>query len=349
MIVPAMFVGALFVVLLWRMPPEEAKSSELLLAGPTMGTRYTIKIAAETSSTEAQRAALEAAVERALEAVDGSMSTWREDSELARFNRHGTEPFAASDELLEVVEKAIEISQATGGAFDVTVGPLVDAWGFGSEVVIGAPPDEQIERLLESTGTDRLALDTAGGTLAKDRQDLRVDLSALAKGYAVDQVAAVLSEAGFSSFMVEIGGEVVTRGRKADGESWRIGVEVPDPERRAVQTAVALDGAALATSGDYRNFRLEDGRRISHIIDPRTGRPVTHQLTSVSVIAPSCMIADAWATALTVLGPAEGTALARQQGLAALFIFRRDDGTLAEETTGGFETYVVAEEREATD
>ena len=138
----------------------------------------------------------------------------------------------------------------------------------------------------------------------------------------------------------------MARGRNADGRSWRIGIEAPDAERRAVRTAITLDGSALATSGDYRNFRLEDGKRVSHIIDPRTGRPATHRLTSVSVIAPTCMVADAWATALAVLGPEEGARVAERERLAVLFISRRDDGTLAETTTGAFETYRVVRQQD---
>jgi thiamine biosynthesis lipoprotein len=343
MLVPGLFVAALFMVLLWRSPQQEASPVELFLAGPTMGTRYTVKVVAPGPVSEESRTALETGIGRVLELVDSAMSTWREDSELVRFNRHGTESFKASPAFLEVLSAALAVSVRSGGAFDVTVGPLVDAWGFGPEAISSPPSEERIEQLLEATGTERLRIDAGGETVEKASADLRVDLSALAKGYAVDRVAAILREAGYSRFMVEVGGEVVTRGFNPDNAPWQIGIEVPDPERRAVYTVVTLDGAALATSGDYRNFRLEGGRRISHIIDPRTGRPVGHSLASVSVVASTCMMADAWATALSVLGPEEGLQLAREENLAALFIFRRQDGTLGEVSTANFEAYRATE------
>jgi thiamine biosynthesis lipoprotein len=146
--------------------------------------------------------------------------------------------------------------------------------------------------------------------------------------------------------MVEVGGEVVAQGRNADGRSWRVGIEEPDAVQRTVYAAVTLDGSALATSGDYRNYRIADGRRISHIIDPRTGRPAGHSLASVSVVSATCMVADAWATALSVLGPEAGLALARQLDLSALFIFRREDGTLGEASTSSFETHRVTKENQ---
>lgn len=350
MIVPAIFVGALFMVVLWRSPepvPEGGESSiEMLLAGPTMGTRYTVKVVAEGPVADESRTALEASIEAALEEVDASMSTWREDSELERFNRGGKEPFAASDAFLEVLGVALEVSEASAGAFDVTVGPLVDAWGFGSADVSAEPTGDELARLLESSGSEHLRVDPERSVVQKDRETLRVDLSALAKGYAVDRVATALRDSGYSSFMVEVGGEVVAQGRNADGRSWRVGIEEPDAVQRTVYAAVTLDGSALATSGDYRNYRISEGRRISHIIDPRTGRPAGHSLASVSVVSSTCMVADAWATALSVLGPEDGLALARQLDLAALFIFRRDDGTLGESSTRGFETHRVQKENQ---
>jgi thiamine biosynthesis lipoprotein len=342
MIMPAVFVGALFMVVFWRAPEQTTVPGEMFLGGPTMGTRYAVKIGAPSPISNEDRAALELDIRQALNAVDLSMSTWRDDSELSSFNDYGTEPFGASASFLAVISAALEVGEASGGAFDVTVGPLVDAWGFGPEEVAGDPPGERLAELLATSGAKHLHVDAESETVRKDIEGLRVDLSALAKGYAVDQVAAVLSEAGYTRFMVEIGGEVVTRGTNSAGRPWQIGIEVPDPEERAVHTVVALGDAALATSGDYRNFRVEDGRRISHIIDPRTGRPVAHSLASVSVIAPNCLLADAWATALSVLGPQDGLAKARELGLSALFIFRRDDGTLGEASTEGFGSYRVA-------
>jgi len=205
----------------------------------------------------------------------------------------------------------------------------VDAWGFGPEPA-AAPPDEAtIERLLEDHGYTHLELDAGDLTVRKDNPRLRCDLSAIAKGYAVDRVALRVEKLGLRDFMVEIGGEVRVAGRNAEGQAWRIGVERPDGGGRP-WAAVALTDGAMATSGDYRNYYERDGVRISHTIDPRTGRPITHALASVSVIHPSCMTADALATALNVLGPGEGRELVEREGLAALFLVRTDDGGLDE-------------------
>ncbi len=337
MIVPAIFVGALFAVYVWRSPVEEPGRREVLFAGPALGTTYSVKVVAVGDLSSEQRTSIEAAIRETLAAIDASMSTWREDSELERFNRHGTEPFLLSPALDEVMAKALEIGSRSGGAFDITVGPLVDAWGFGSGGRSRTPSTERVAELLERTGSHRLTLDRQSRTLRKNAGRIRCDLSAIAKGYAVDKLAAALTGVGYSDFMVELGGEVVARGRNASGETWRLGIEVPDPERRAVHAVVALDGMALATSGNYRNFRIEDERVVSHIIDPRTGRPVIHTLASVSVVAETCMEADAWATALSVLGPEEGLEVARREGLAALFIAHPPGGELEETSTAAFD------------
>ncbi|MCP4202673.1 MAG: FAD:protein FMN transferase [bacterium] len=339
MIVPAIFVGALFAVYLWRSPGGEPSREVAVLSGQALGTTYAVKVVAEGGLAVGQSESLELEIEETLAAIDASMSTWREDSELERFNRHGTEPFLLSPALDEVMAKALEIGSRSGGAFDITVGPLVEAWGFGPEAESREPSPERIAELLGQTGSHRLTLDRQGRTLRKNAGRIRCDLSAIAKGYAVDKLAAALAGTGYSDFMIELGGEVMVRGVNATGEDWRIGIEVPDPERRAVYAVVALDGRALATSGNYRNFRIEDGRVVSHIIDPRTGRPVTHTLASVSVIAETCMEADAWATALSVLGPDEGLEAARREGLAALFIAHHPDGELEETSTAAFDRF----------
>ena len=339
MVVPALFVGALFAVYLWRSPGDRPSREVVVFSGPAMGTTYDVKVVADGGIPTEQSGSLALEIEQALAAVDASMSTWREDSELERFNRHGSEPFPLSPALDEVMATALEIGTRSGGAFDITVGPLVDAWGFGPGEQSPAPSPERIAGLLAQTGAGLLTIDRHSRTLRKSEDRIRCDLSAIAKGYAVDRVAAALTSAGYTDFMVELGGEVVANGVNAAGEDWRIGIEVPDPEQRAVYAVVALDGVALATSGNYRNFRLEDGQVVSHIIDPRTGRPVTHALASVSVVAETCMEADAWATALSVLGPEDGLEVARREGLAVLFIARRPDGDLEETSTPAFERY----------
>jgi len=329
-VLPGLFVAALLAVFVWRSPrPEPGGPVEWVLTGPTMGTIFTVKLVDRSGEAEPP-AALSELVETELEAVNRAMSTYLPDSELENFNRHGLGPFAASAALLEVVAEAQRVADLSGGAFDVTVRPLVDAWGFGPPGTAETPGDELVDQLLATVGFRFLEVNLERGEISKARPQLRVDLSAIAKGYGVDRVAAALEAAGQLEYMVEVGGEVRARGRNRNGEVWRIGIERPDELGREVHAAIPLADLALATSGDYRNFRMLGGRRISHTIDPRVGRPVAHDLASVSVVHPSCMTADAWATALEVLGPAEGPALAERLELAALFLVREDAGRFRE-------------------
>ena len=302
-----------------------------------MGTSFAVRVVAEDLG-EPRLAALQEAIEGALARVDGRMSTWRPESELSRFNRlRSTEPFPLSADTLAVFRQALEISELTGGAFDVTVAPLVDAWGFGPAGRPEAFPDNaEIERLRGRVGYRRLALDTAASTIRKLQPAVAADLSALAKGYAVDQVADLLRGERIESYLIEVGGEVRTRGRSERGDAWRVGIERPASGAPALQRRFGLRDLALATSGDYRNYYELEGGRISHTIDPRTGRPVTHGLASASVIDPLCVRADALATALEVLGPEDGFALAVENGWAALLIGRQPDGTLYERETPAF-------------
>jgi thiamine biosynthesis lipoprotein len=329
MVVPAIFVGALFVALVVRRPAPVEPRGEWAFEGRAMGTVFSVKVVppADADLTEAEVAS---AVGAAITDVDHRMSTYRGDSELSRFNRHGAEPFAASPELVEVMAEAQRVSALSGGAFDITVGPLVDVWGFGPTPVAAPPGEDEISRLLAATGFGRLEVDTATGSLRKADAALRCDLSAIAKGYAVDRAAEALAGLGATGYMVEIGGEVRAAGRTGDGAVWRIGIERPQLERGGVWGVVELTDTALATSGDYRNYYERDGVRISHTIDPRTGRPITHALASVTVVHPSCMTADALATALNVLGPEAGPDLAAREGIAALFLVREPGGAFVE-------------------
>ena len=302
-----------------------------------MGTTFTVRVAGEPAGA-APVAGLEAAIDGVLARIDGRMSTWRPASELSRFNRlQSTEPFPLSEDTLAVFRHALEISELTGGAFDVTVAPLVDAWGFGPAGRPAAFPDgAEIERLRARVGYRQLAIDERSSTIRKSHAAVAADLSALAKGYAVDQVAELLRAAGIESFLVEVGGELRARGRSERGEVWRVGIERPAPGPPALQRQLALRDLALATSGDYRNYYDVEGRRLSHTIDPRSGRPVSHGLASASVLDPLCVRADALATALEVLGPEEGFELAASNGWAALLIGRRPDGELFERETPEF-------------
>ena len=299
-----------------------------------MGTTYEVTVVAD-SLDDSRRAALRTAIAETLAHIDAVMSTWQPESELSRFNRADTtDPFPVSADMVTVFQHALAVSDLTGGAFDITVGPLVDAWGFGPPGhPPAAPAEADLARLRDRVGWQQVAVDAPASTIRKRAPRVSADLSALAKGYAVDQVAELLAREGFSNHLVEVGGEVRAGGRSARDETWRVGIERPSAGPPAVYRTVALSGQALATSGDYRNTYLLDGQRVSHTIDPRTGRPMTHALASTSVIDPLCVRADAIATALMVLGPDDGYALAVEQDWPAFFIVRRPDGTLEERAT----------------
>lgn len=309
-----------------------------------MGTTWQVSLV----SPPAAAADLDREITAVLDRVDAAMSTWRADSALARFNRNRqTGPQKLPRELLHVVAAALDLAEKSDGAFDPTVLPLVDLWGFGpSGTRAGVPAEAEIERALARTGWQRLTLDRAAGTLAKSDPDLQIDLSAIAKGYGVDAVAARLLELGCRDWLVEVGGEVRCSGSNVQGGPWRIGIDRPEPMAppgRRIEQVVELSGLALATSGDYRNFRDFDGRRFSHTIDPRTGRPVEHALASVSVIAADCMHADGLATAISVLGPEKGWEFAAGlDGVEVLLVSRNEDGSLSERMSDGFRAFLAA-------
>jgi thiamine biosynthesis lipoprotein len=329
LVLPGLFVAALFAVFFFRQPDRGAPR-QWVLTGATMGTTYTVKVVVNDVD-DAARDRLAVRIDNVLAGVDNALSTYIESSEVMVFNRYGEGDFAASDDLLKVAAEAQRVARLSGGAFDITVGPLVDAWGFGPQGETDVPSDVTIGRLLSTTGFEHLEVDLEHGRLKKDSPEVRIDLSAIAKGFAVDRVADALVGEGHVDFMVEVGGEVRASGRNIERRVWRIGIERPEDGGRAVYAAIPLSDLALATSGDYRNFVMRDGVRISHTIDPRLGRPISHGLASVSVIQASCMTADALATALEVLGPVEGMALATSHGIPALFLVRMDDGSFEEQ------------------
>ena len=311
--------------------------------GPTMGTTYNVKVVSPGPLiAQDEQGRIENAVQDELDRVNGMMSTFQPDSELSRFNQSvETTPFAVSPETAEVFAMARSVSEATNGAFDVTVGPLVNAWGFGPDASAPqGPTDSELAALRERVGYEKVKVDCQASTLQKSRPDVYCDLAAIAKGYAVDNVAQRLDALGYTDYMVEVGGEVRTHGRNAKGVAWQIGIERPVPgipQGAVIERAIGLDNASLATSGDYRNYYERDGKRYSHLIDPHTGRPITHNLASVSVITTKCVDADAFATGLIVLGPDEGYAAAIENDLAALFVIRDDSGGYIEKATPKFE------------
>ena len=311
---------------------------ELALSGPTMGTTYTVKVTAPPASLDAAR--LRQAIEDVLAQIDRSMSGYRSDSEIAQFNASAsTQWYEVSADLATVVQAALDISEKSGGAFDITVGPLVAAWGFGpagQPKVLPSP--EQIAQLDAAVGYRKLHVRLDPPALRKDVAELSIDLNGIAPGFAVDRLADRLLALHVENFMIDIGGEIRARGRSARGESWHIAVEHPVDTRRAPYAGVWLDGASISTSGEYRDYYERDGRRYSHTIDPRTGQPLDRAPGSVAVIASSTTLADGWATALNVLGPREGLALAAKEHMPVLFIERSGEGWRAV-STPEFERY----------
>lgn len=310
-------------------------SAPVKLQGKAIGTSYLIVAYNLPDGLDAKK--MQQGVEQVVADVNYVMSLFQPDSELSRFNAYkGADWFAVSKDLTGVVGKAKQVSLLTGGAFDITVAPLVNIWGFGPEKRSGKiPTAEQVKKAQAEMGTDFVLVRNEPPALKKLRPSISIDLSAIAKGYCVDAVSGWLEQCGISDFMVEIGGEIRTVGAKPGNASWLIGVEKPIASGRAVQAVIELGGRAIATSGDYRNYFEADGKRYSHIIDPLSGKPLSHNLVSVSVVEESCTMADALATALMVLGPEQGIRLAEKRNLSAFFIVKTADG-FAEIATGAF-------------
>lgn len=299
-----------------------------------MGTAYRVTLPRPLPVADGE---LLSAVRTQLERVDSLMSTYREDSELSALNRHDSvDAFRVSAETFAVLAEANAVSRATSGAFDITVGPLVEAWGFGPSATKEPPAPDAIARLKKATGWQKLTLDKSTRTVRKSSPAVRCDLSAIAKGYAVDQIAQAIEDLGCRDYMVDVGGEVRVAGLNADGEPWRIGIERPDAAGRVVHRILQVTDTGVATSGDYRNFRMEAGRRLSHVLDPRVGEPVETGVASATVLHGSTMRADAFATALLVLGEREGIAVAEREGLAVLLLLRDGQGGFREATSSRF-------------
>jgi thiamine biosynthesis lipoprotein len=316
----------------------------LRLSGETMGTTYAIVVTALPPGVT--RGEIESVVAGVLDEVDQHLSGWNPGSELAAFNRsRSTDWQPVSTTLYFAVAQARSISVASGGAYDVTVAPLVRAWGFGagSDAATDTPRDDELAALLAHTGHERLELREPPPALRKAVAELEIDVDGIAPGWAVDRIAERFDTLGLDAYLVELGGEVRARGLNPEGRGWRVAVEVPLPGERRAQAVIELGDRSVSTSGDYRDYREVDGRRISHTIDPRTGRPVEHGLASVTVVHPSAAAADAWATALMVLGTERGLVLARAEGLAALFIARgAAPGSFVEHETEAFARLRVA-------
>ncbi len=297
---------------------------QIHLSGPTMGTTYNIKYINSDNIPSSEILHKEA--ERLLEQVNDQMSTYRPTSELSRFNRYqGAEPFDVSPETALVVQEAIRLHKLTLGALDVTVGPLVNLWGFGPEARPEAiPSQEELDRRRANIGIEHLTAN--GNQLQKAIPQLYVDLSTIAKGWAVDVIANYMESQGVSDYMVEIGGEIRMKGKNREDLGWRIAIEKPDVNQRVIQQIIEPGDMSVATSGDYRNYFEHDGIRYSHIINPTTGKPINHKVVSVTVLHPSSMTADGLATGLMVLGEEAGLNVANKNQLAVFMVVKTEHG-----------------------
>ncbi|MEO5606933.1 MAG: FAD:protein FMN transferase [Polaromonas sp.] len=299
------------------------------LSGQTMGTRYSAVFFAPAGVDEPTiGAGLFAAVDK----VDSQMSTWKPDSNLSRLNALPEQQWLAlPEELMTVLDTALRIGQQSQGAFDIGVGELVNAWGFGPT---GSQADVQQASALgkgpHHPAVDGLEIDRARSRVLK-RLPVTLDLSGIAKGYGVDALARCMNSFGITRYLVGIDGEMRAKGLKPDGQAWAVAIEKPVRHVRGVMGVMELSDAAIATSGDYRHWVEVQGQHYSHTMNPLNGQPVRNRLAAVTVVMSSCMLADAWATALLVLGETDGVALAQKRGMDALFVLRDGDGDGFEE------------------
>ncbi|MEC7987692.1 MAG: FAD:protein FMN transferase [Myxococcota bacterium] len=331
-ILPGLFVAALFVFQATRRPTQ---SNQYELKGSIMGTYWSAKIIATSIPP-----ALPEELVAELDVINQKMSTYISDSEISQFNQfRKTSPFPLSADTLTVIQNAQHISKHSQGAFDISIRPLVNLWGFGSNSSDTTPEEEDIALALHKIGYEKLVLSETH--LQKKEPDLEIDLSAIAKGYGVDHIAQNLTHKGYDNFMFEIGGEIKAKGKNLQNVPWRIGIDMPDAERGSIIERIELSNVSIATSGDYRNYYEQNGQRISHTIDARNGRPITHNLASVSVIHESAMLADGWATALNVLGPKQALQIAKEQQLAFMMVLRKPNSDFQIRYSDAFHQYRI--------
>ena len=321
----------------WR-SPQEPSTEMVTLAGKTMGTGYSVTVPARHAGNR-----LADAIEQRLEELEDIFSTWRDASEISRFNAsRSTGWFHCSEELESVVAESIRLHALTDGAFEVTLGPLIERWGFGKRDVTVPPSGEELAALMLSVGTTYLESRESPPAIRKHRPETTINLSGIAKGYAVDAIAGLLEQEGLAAYMVEIGGEVRTKGQNGD-RPWRVAIARPQPGEPAAQRIVETGAAAIATSGGYQNSLELLDKRYIHILDPSTGNPVKSRTASVTVIdEASTMRADALATALMVMPASDALRLADEQGIAAHLILLDDKGQLVSRSSKAFDPWPAA-------
>ncbi len=322
--------------------PAAAKPG-LVLEGKTMGTFWRVSLAGIDSARQNE---LRTRIQAQLDGDDRLLSTYKSDSALSRFNQsRSTEPYPVTEEMSDIVTASLRIGAKTGGAMDVTVGPLVNLWGFGPDKQpIKTPTQAQIDAAKALTGLQHLTVINKAGRqwLQKDLPGLYVDLSTVGEGYAADRLARLMEQNGISRYLVSVGGAVVTRGTNQDGKAWRVAIQKPTDRENAVQAVVDLNGHGISTSGSYRNYYELEGKRLSHIIDPVSGAPVQHRLVSATVIAPTALEADGWDTGLMVLGTEKAKQVAQKEGLAVYLITKEDRG-FSTWMSPQFKTFLLSE------
>lgn len=329
-VLPAIFVSALFYVTLFRSGPQTSR-----YYGQVMGTTWSAVVRAPQSYE------IQQGIQATLDTVNIQMSTYQPDSEVSRFNRHGITTFEISPETQQVISTGLDIHKKSNKAFDITIGPLVNAWGFGFPPAMKNPTPDELTTYEEFVGSEYLTL--SDGTIQKKDPRTQVDLSAIAKGFAVDQVAKYFAVQGIENFLIEVGGEIYARGSKEEGP-WIVAIEQPQQDQGSVQITFPLHNQGLATSGDYRNYQEREGKRYSHTIDPRTRSPIDHNVASISVITNSVMEADAWATALNVVGEEEAFRLAEEHDLAIFVLIREEDDQFRARSNAAFAEILQSEE-----
>ncbi len=320
-----------------------APKQALVLEGKTMGTYWRVSMAGVDSTRGPE---LREKIQAQLDADDRELSTWKPDSALSRFNQsRGSAPWPVSEAMSDIVTLSLRIGEKTHGAMDITVGPLVNLWGFGPEKQpVATPTQEQIDAARKLTGLQHLRTINSAGQqwLQKDLPELYVDLSTVGEGYAADHLARLMEQEGISRYLVSVGGAVTTRGLNAEGKAWRVAIQKPTDRENAAQAIVDLNGHGISTSGSYRNYYELDGKRISHVIDPTTGRPIQHKLVSATVIAPTALEADGWDTGLMVLGTEKAKEVALKEGLAVYLITKEGDG-FSTWMSPQFKTFLLSE------
>ncbi|WP_166647297.1 FAD:protein FMN transferase [Prosthecobacter fusiformis] len=285
-----------------------------------MGTTWSLQIADPVSGATSSE--IEALIRDELHSLEKEISHWDEKSDLSRWNRNtSTEWQTVPASVAETVDLARRIAEETGGALDVTIAPLVALWGFSrTQHSAQVPADKEIREALSQTGWDKLAIEIQPPSLKKTQSGVQINVASVAEGYAMDALLTMLKAQGLKNFLLEIGGEVAAAGYSREGGPWQVGIQAPDGARGEPLETIPLTNTCIATSGSYRHRFEKDGRTYSHLLDPHTGRPIEHKLVSVSVIHPSCALADGYATALMVLGPVKGRQVAERLGLRVIWL-----------------------------